>query len=296
MNKRLSMLALGLVLTFTVVDSYSMPIRFTFEETTEDWMAVPPPDGTELTMSLTNNPSGVKVGKQALMARYSIEKNKPAGLAHQVDGLSGTGIRVWLKTDVATMIILGLLEQDESGYIHVVNTPPGEWVLVEKSYSEFNLGEDSKDENGRLDLDQVHLLLIVDAGGFLPGAGGERTLWVDEYELADDIESDDAQISKQKPYVPLLNTGYPSKSGARATRGTSYHQGKFGLGVLADAPGELVAVPIKKPSENERDVSKWRWHEGTIEMWISPQFEMKREVPDFAALCIRKYFRLVLFP
>jgi hypothetical protein len=293
MYKRLAILALGilfvLILTSAAISSDLMPIKFTFEETTDGWLAVPPPDGIELTMSLTNDPSGVKVGKQSLMASYSIEKNRLAGLARQIDGLSGTGIRVWLKTDVATMVILGLLERDESGYMHVVNTLPGEWVLVEKPYSEFNLGEDSKDENGKLDLDQVHLLLIVDAGGFLPGAGGERTLWVDEYEISDDIESDDAQISKQKPYVPLLDTGYPSKSGARATRGISYHQGKFGMGVLANSPGELVAVPIKKNPENESEVGKWRWHEGTIEMWISPQFDMKNEISDFAALLAMQY-------
>lgn len=291
MKKRWSLLvlglALGLALTFVVIGSDLLPIRFTFDETTDGWLPVPPPTGTKLTLSLTDDPLNVKVGKSALMAHYSIEPRKLSGLAHPINGLSGTGVRVWLKTDTATMIVLGLVERDNSSYMHVVHTLPGEWLLIETPFSEFKLAEDSKDENGQLDLDQVNMLLIIDAGGFLPEAKGKRTLWVDEYEIANDIKSDDAEKSKPKSYVPLLNTGYPSDSGARATTGITYLQGKFGLGVLTDAPGELVAVPIKKQVA-EGEGKKWRWDQGTIEMWISPQFGMS-EMPDFAGLLTMQY-------
>jgi len=289
MKKRWSLsvlgLALGLALTFVVIGSDLLPIRFTFDETTDGWSPVLPPTGTETTISLTDDPSNAKVGKRALMAHYSIGLRKLSGLVHPINGLSGTGVRVWLKTDTVTLIVLGLVEKDNSGYTHVVRTLPGEWMLVETPFSEFKLGEDSKDENGQLDLDQVNVLLIIDAGGFLPEAKGERTFWVDEYELADDIKSDDTKTAK--PYIPLLYTGHPSESGARATTGITYLQGKFGLGVLTNAPGELVAVPIKKQiAEDEK--SKWRWNQGTIEMWISPQFNMS-EVPDFAGLLTMQY-------
>jgi hypothetical protein len=289
MKKRwlLLVLGLGLALTFVVTGSDLLPIRFTFDETTEGWLPVPPPTGTKTTISLTDDPSNVKVGKRALVAHYSIEPRKLSGLAHPIDGLSGTGVRVWLKTDTATLIVLGLVERDGSGYTNVTRTLPGEWLLVETPFSEFKLGEDSKDENGQLDLDQANMLVIVDAGGFLPEAKGERTLWVDEYELADDIKSNDAEKSKPKSYVPLLNTGHPSESGARATTGITYLQGKFGLGVLTDAPGELVAVPIKKQLA-EGEARKWRWDQGTIEMWISPRFDMS-EMPDFAGLLTMQY-------
>ncbi|MDQ1327685.1 MAG: hypothetical protein QG641_968, partial [Candidatus Poribacteria bacterium] len=81
-------LALGLALTFVVISSDFQPIRFSFDETTDDWLPVPPPTGTETTISLTDDPSDVKAGKRALMAHYSIEPRKLSGLAHQINGLS----------------------------------------------------------------------------------------------------------------------------------------------------------------------------------------------------------------
>ena len=280
----------GLALTLVVLCTNTLSMKFTFDETMDGWVPIPPPTGTELTLSLTDNPIDVKAGKHSLMAHYSIKQRKLSGVAHPVNGLVGTGVRFWLKTDTSTMIVLGLVERDNSGYTNVVRTLPGEWLLVETPFSAFNLSEDSKDENGRMDLDQVGTILIIDAGGFLPGAEGERTLWVDEYELADDIKSDDTQTSK-KSYTPLLNTGYPSNSGARATVGVTYRPGKFGFGMLTDSPGELVAVPIiKQKSEKEGGNGEWRWDQGTIEMWLSPQFDMSMPgAHDFAGLLTMQY-------
>jgi len=259
--------ALLLFLTF----SHSEPqaARFTFEEGTEGWAAIPPPAGAKTTLSLTDVPAGIPKGQRALQVHYRIEAKKLAGVLRNVNGLSGVGVRVRLKTDTAApVLVLGLVERDGSSYQHVIRTLPGEWKCFEVSYHQFFLSDDSKDENGRLDPGEVGTLVIADAGGFLPGAGGERTLWIDEYEVA--AEMLDIQ---PKPYLPLLATGHPSASGARATVGITYRPGRFGLGVLTDAPGEMVVVPAKG----------LRREEGTVEMWISPQFAME-EVRDFTAL------------
>jgi hypothetical protein len=52
MKKRwlLLVLGLGLALTFVVTGSDLLPIRFTFDETTEGWLPVPPPTGTKTTI------------------------------------------------------------------------------------------------------------------------------------------------------------------------------------------------------------------------------------------------------
>jgi hypothetical protein len=270
-----SIAAAGLILTLAANRPQPQPVRFTFEETTEGWTGVPPPAGAEISLSLTDDTAQAKAGKHALKARYRMEPRKLPGLVHPVGGLAGRGVRVWLKTDTAATLVLGLIERDGSAYMHVVQTLPGEWLRVEAPFTSFHLSEDSKDENGRLDLEQVGTLVIADAGGFMPGAGGERALWVDEYEVTGDIRT-----PEPKPYRPLLETGRPSASGARATAGVTYRPGKFGAGVLTDAPGELAAVPVRGRGQEK---GGWQWEQGTIELWISPQFDMAR-VRDYAGL------------
>ena len=273
-------LVAGIIVSLAAVAPSPQPLRFTFEETAEGWANVPPPTGTEMTLTLTDDPAQVKVGKRALRAHYRIEPRKLPGLVRSVDGLVGTGVRVWLKTDTAAMVVLGLVERDGSSYMHAVRTLPGEWLHMEARFAAFGLSDDSKDENGRLDLEQVGTLVIADAGGFLPGADGERTLCIDEYEVTGDIKAPDP-----KPYLPLLQTGRRSASGARATAGVTYRPGKFGRGMLTDAPGELVAVPVEgtKQSRDSRGAGEWHWEHGTVEMWLCPQFDAA-QVRDFTAL------------
>lgn len=268
---------IGLLATCVGLSAAPKTVRFGFEESTEEWLTLPPPAGSEMSLSLTDRPTDVKVGKHALMARYSIESRKLAALLHPVDGLAGRGIRVRLKTDVQTTLVLGLSERDGSNYAHPVRTEPGKWMLVEAPFTSFTLSTDSKDENGALDPEQVATVIIADAGGFLPGAaaGGLRTLWVDEYEATSEISS-----PRPKPYRPFLDTGMPSASGARATAGVSYPTGMFGQGMLADAPGELIAVPIRWPASQ---AGAERWDQGTIEFALSPRFDMS-QAPDFAGL------------
>lgn len=272
MKKKLLVLvaavAAGLLLLRTASRPEPQAVRFTFEEGTEGWVAIPPPMGTETTLTLTEKPAEAQAGQRALQVHYRLEAKKLAGALRSVSGLLGAGVRVWLKTDTAAILVLGLVERDGSSYQHVVRMPPGEWKRVEVPFPAFTLSDDSRDENGRLDPAEVGTLVIADARGFLPGAGGEGTLWVDEYEVVAEMAG-----TFPKPYLPLLTTGRPTSSGARATAGVTYRPGKFGLGVLTDSPGELVVVSARG----------LRREEGTLEMWVCPQFALE-EVRDFAGL------------
>lgn len=247
------------------------PLRFGYEQGTEGWQAVPPPAGVAVALSITRRAGQAKVGVHALEARYRVEPGKLAGVTHAVTGLAGGGIRVWLRTDVTTTVVLGAIERDGSAYLHAVPMSPGAWRRVEVAFASLTLSDDSRDENGRLDPDQVGTLAIGDAAGFLPGAapGPERILWIDEYEVAGDIEG-----PERAPYVPLLQTGPPAPSGARVTVGVTYPPGRFGRGFLADAPGELAAVPV----QGARGDAGWSGAEGTVEMWVSPRADHLR--PD----------------
>lgn len=252
--------------------------RFPFDDSTEGWSSISvigDPATSDLSFDVTSKPSDVKVGKGALETHYRVEEKKMAGIIRPVDGLAGKGLRVWLKTDTPATLVLGLIERDGSGYQYVVQTPLNKWTFVEVPFISFNLSDDSKDENGRLDPDQVSMILVADAGGFLPGAGIERTLWVDEYEITSELN-----VPKPKPYKTLLDTGVQTASGARATSGITYLPGKFGQGILADSAGEMSVVRINWP---DVESNRLQWDQGTIEMWISPQFNMDR-VKDFTGL------------
>ncbi|PYR70438.1 MAG: hypothetical protein DMF88_02795 [Acidobacteria bacterium] len=211
-----------------------------------------------------------------------MEKKKVAGVLRQVNRFDGAGVRTFLMTRAPTVVVIGLIERDGSSYHHPVQMAPDEWREIDLRLQDFSLAEDSKDENGRLDPDQVNALVIADAAGFLPDADGDRELLVGKYEIVSAAAAATASTSANSTgggehagtgYVPLVTTGLASASGARATKGISYPGGKFGQGALADAPGELVAVPTRGLGRDE----------GTIELWVSPQFDMTN-VHDFTGI------------
>lgn len=228
----------------------------TFAETTEGWSAVPPPDGLALDLALTEGPPSTR----SLRASYTMEPRKLAGIKRQVSGAVGTGIRVRLKTSSPTVLVIGCIEKDGSSYMHIVQTVAGQWRAVEAPFATFTLSDDSKDENERLDLDQIGTLVIADAGGFMPTAPTSRTLWVDDVDFGAEVRA-----QAPKPYQPLLAQGPPSRSGSTVTSGVTYVPGKFDRAMLADSPGELAVTRITDP---DRSID-WQWDQGTIEMWLS---------------------------
>jgi hypothetical protein len=278
MNKRLlaviSLVAI-VFMTLRTVHAEPKPVRYTFDETTEGWLAIPPPSGVPTTVTVTNAAADVKVGTGALKIHYIIEPRKIAGLIHPVAGVAGKGVRVWLKTDSAATILLGLPQKDAS-FLYMVETSANIWTHVEAPFTAFHLSEDSKDKNAVFDPEQVTAMMIADAGGFLPGAGGERTLLIDDFEVGADFAA-----PKLKPYLPLLPTGIPSSSGARATTGVTYRPGKFEQGMLASGPAQMVAVPVKPHDD------KWRWARGTIEMWVCPQIDMSQSLESSALVTMQ---------
>ena len=256
--------------------------EWNFETTAEGWIAIPPPGGARVQLSVVNVRDNPAVGSGALRIAYRVEKKKVAGVLRQVNRFDGAGVRTFLMTRAPTVVVIGLIERDGSSYHHPVQMAPDEWREIDLRLQDFSLAEDSKDENGRLDPDQVNALVIADAAGFLPDADGDRELLVGKYEIVSAAAAATTSTSANSTgggehagtgYVPLVTTGLASASGARATKGISYPGGKFGQGVLADAPGELVAVPTRGLGRDE----------GTIELWVSPQFDMTN-VRDFTGI------------
>jgi len=245
-------------------------VRCTFRDGLDGWVAAPQPAAVPIELSLTEGPPA----SRALRARYRVEPRKVAGIVRNVAGAVGSGLRVRLKTDTPTSLVIGCIERDGSSYMHIAQTAAGVWKRVEVLFATMTLSDDSKDENGRLDLDQIGAVVIADAAGFMPIAAASRTMWVDDFEFGVAIAPNAVQ-----PYTPLLAQGRPSPTGARATAGVSYVAGKHGKALLADAPGELATVRVTNP----RRFPTWKWEQGSIEMWLRPTRPLS-SVPDFSGI------------
>jgi len=242
----------------------------TFSETTEGWLAVPPPSGVPMEVALTPGPPSGR----SLCATYKLEPRKLAGLMRLVSGAVGSGLKLRLKTDSPTTVVIGCIERDGSSYVHIVQTGGGAWLHVSAPFVTFALSEDSRDENGRLDLDQIGTLVIADAAGFMPVAPASRTLWLDDVDFGAEVRS-----APEQPYRPLLAQGPRSPSGATVTAGVTYVTGKHGRAMLADSPGELGTIRVADSTR----FARWRWEQGSLEMWLSPTQPLS-SVADFSGI------------
>jgi hypothetical protein len=124
-------------------------------------------------------------GKQSLKFTYPRLATKVHGLmrgVEKVDLSKARGLDLWLKTSADGTYILNLEEKDGSRYDMKIELRAADgWKSFSFPLADFVLADDSKDENGRLDAEQIKQVLIADATGLLGGAGADAvTLWIDE--------------------------------------------------------------------------------------------------------------------
>jgi hypothetical protein len=235
--------------------------RFTFDTDREGWGPLSPPVGSDVKVSVEREGPA-----SALVARYRPMANRLAGLVRAVDGVEGRGLRMRLKSDSSAVIVLGAVEADGSMYQTVVRTAAEEWQDVAVRFDQLQLSDSSKDENRTLDLRDITTLVVADPAGFLNDTARSRTLWIDEF-----VVERDTIAARGSTYVPLVTLGPATPAGTRASTGVDYRTGRFGRGVLIDTQGENVVVPVALDGR------------GTIEAWISPQFDVNNG-QDFSAL------------
>lgn len=128
-------------------------------------------------------------GDFSLRIAFNLAPGKLIGLMTGPGGApigTATKLRISLLVESAATILVGLKEADESEYRVMLQLPAGE-DLVESEWliAEFALGDDSLDENGKLDLDQVTEFSIVEASAMMGEAAGQNTLWIDDVLFID---------------------------------------------------------------------------------------------------------------
>ncbi|MBI4613066.1 MAG: hypothetical protein HY720_05600 [Planctomycetes bacterium] len=107
-----------------------------------------------------------------------------------------------LRSNGLPGLSLGLEERDGSSYVHEAALVAGDWRQLSLSLSEFRLDEEGeglagRDENGRLDLEQVHHLVLV-----LSGAG-EVELSIDEIAFEGEKSGPAGERSFRMGFTPF---------------------------------------------------------------------------------------------
>jgi hypothetical protein len=143
--------------------------------------------GGDLALSKSGNP----LGKPALEFRYQQEATKIAALLHPLGQIDLTG-RKELSFDISSSrdahLILALEKQKVNGrgprYNHDFTVAAGQTGHMSIPFSEFTLADDSPpDPAGRLELNQIRSLNLVDISGMLEGSTGPNTLWIAEVKV-----------------------------------------------------------------------------------------------------------------
>lgn len=123
-------------------------------------------------------------GKQSLKFAYPRKATKVHGLLRSVeknDLGKATALDLSLRTLVDGTFVLSLEEKDGSRYQKTVELKALDgWKALSLSFSEFTVADDSQDENGKLDADQVKQITLADLTSLLGGGEGENTLWIDQ--------------------------------------------------------------------------------------------------------------------
>ncbi len=120
-------------------------------------------------------------GAGAIEFRYRSEQGRLAAAARIGLNLRGLGtIAFQVRSERDVWLAAGLMEHDESSYVHPFQVAGGEWIEKEIPLEAFILSEDSADENWRLDPDQVFTFFIADISSFAGGAEGLNAIRVDD--------------------------------------------------------------------------------------------------------------------
>ena len=145
-------------------------------------------------MAITREPTAVREGQGALELRYM-----PSEAAFALIGATpikppgqARSLKFSFKTDEVSAILYGVNEEDGSSYQGYSYTPGGEWHDVLVDLEELMLSEDTEDENGKLDPDQINTVIVADLCN-LPGEVGRalgikrgvQRMWLDNVKLTE---------------------------------------------------------------------------------------------------------------
>lgn len=155
-----------------VIDSFARP-QIT-------WMAV---GRTEVSRYAGKPLEGV-----GMQAKYHQSPTTVSGFNRYVapGSLAGAGRLMFSAASLAPTKFLVQVEEKGGGkYNTVVELPGGSARRdISVSFADFKPGQDSKDANGKLDLDQVTNLIFLDISGFIDQANADNMIWINRIKTS----------------------------------------------------------------------------------------------------------------
>ena len=114
----------------------------------------------------------------------------------------GKSLHFAMESSVGGPLIALLREADDSTYVYIFYVPANQWQVLDLPFADFHLEDSSKDENGKLDPEQIGGLGFIDPLGWFIQAtqGGKdfpffftaparRDLWIDDVKVMSEAEA-----------------------------------------------------------------------------------------------------------
>jgi hypothetical protein len=145
-----------------------------------------PAEDPDATAGVVRDAAQVKSGKGSLAYAHDVTPGvlRILALQRELELKGAKSVRFWIKSSAATAVVLSLTERNGASWQCPFTLAAGAWQEVAVNLDEFTIDDPSKDDNGRLDIDQVASLHLFDFGGMLatlvPDLQGRRTLWIDD--------------------------------------------------------------------------------------------------------------------
>ncbi|MBI2300262.1 MAG: hypothetical protein HYU66_15170 [Armatimonadetes bacterium] len=141
----------------------------------------------------------------ALRLDYALAPGSAMGVMHPVElpPIGMRSIHFWARPSADTVLFVVLGEEDGSSYRTLLRLPANEWTDVHTSLDRFRLGDDSSDENGRLDPDEVRTFGLADLSMFVapPNAPEARQLYLDDWSLLTDDAPNAYSANGKLPFM-----------------------------------------------------------------------------------------------
>jgi len=189
-----------------------------FETGTPGWLVLGAAGGS---VRVTHQPGEAHSGTSALAFTYEVKRGQtsvavmpaPPSLARMQQ------LRFWVKTDHDTPVAVLLSETQPGGgnYTAWFWSPANAWRQIDLTPADFVLSDgpqDPKDADGKLDLDQLQAVGILDLSSFFPAQAvqaGPRTIWIDDFEaLSGAPPADDSAMridTFDRGFLPWITTG-----------------------------------------------------------------------------------------
>jgi hypothetical protein len=167
-----------------------------FESELSGWTAIKIDDSTgfgvdeDSAVAVARDPAQVKSGKGALTYTYELSAAtvRVLGVQRPLDLTGMKSVRFWVRCSHATAVLFGINERGGANYQTSFYCPAGSWQEFAVNLDELALDDPAKDANGKLDLEDVESLHVMDLGSFLvrllPDLKGSRTLGLDDVEFS----------------------------------------------------------------------------------------------------------------